>query len=269
MTTNVDSNRIHQTMLDVINDESAGGRSQFSPTTIIEKAAARLAGDREDMQLKRALLDYWGGLMRGGQISFGTVDGNWDSGNFHLTKDGMAAVTQASRDPTNQAGYLAYLDTVVKLEDVARGYVEEALNTYRACCYKATAILIGAAVERVALSLRDELVQRLNARHVKLPKGLDAWQVKTALETVAKKILPDLEGEVRKTKDEGLRKLYEEATARLLPIAAEFRRTRNDAGHPASLDPIHPADVHSNLLLFPAAAKVLLRLKDWVTTFYA
>src|SRR5262249_10944555 len=99
-------------------------------------------------------------------------------------------------------------------------------------------------------------------------KGLDAWQVKTALEAVAKQILPDLQGEARKTRDEALRTLAEQAEARLGPTAAEFRKIRNDAGHAASLDPVTPADVHASLLLFPSTAKLLRRLRQWVIDYH-
>jgi hypothetical protein len=114
------------------------------------------------------------------------------------------------------------------------------------------------------LDLRDELRKGLSTTGRKAPKGLDAWQVKTELEAAGQRLLEDLQQEVKKTKEEGLRKLHEEAEARSTPLAAEFRKTRDSAGHPASLDPVHPADVHANLLLFPSTAKLLARLKDWV-----
>jgi hypothetical protein len=81
--------------------------------------------------------------------------------------------------------------------------------------------------------------------------------------------LDDLADEFKKTKDENVRKLREDAESRLAPIAAEFRRTRNSAGHPASLDPVNPADVHANLLLFPSAVNLIARLKEWVIKHYA
>ena len=74
--------------------------------------------------------------------------------------------------------------------------------------------------------------------------------------------------DAKRRPDEIVRKLREDAESRLLPIAAEFRRLRNDAGHPASLGPVDPADVHANLLLFPSTAKLFKRLRDWVVSYY-
>src|SRR5262249_1031797 len=151
----------------------------------------------------------------------------WPHGMCHVTTEGEETLKHASRDPINQVGYLAYVDQEAPLDSITRGYVEEALNTYRACCYKATAVLIGAAVERLVFSLRDELAPRLKKRGTKPIKGLDAWQAKTALEAVAQQLRPDLASDAKKTGDEATRKLFEDAAARLQLVAAEFRKTRN------------------------------------------
>jgi hypothetical protein len=109
----------------------------------------------------------------------------------------------------------------------------------------------------------------LKARGDQVPKDLDeAWQVKKVLELIADKVLRDLSADAKRRKDDELRLLHEDAEARLRPVAAEFRKTRNAAGHPASLGPVHPADVHANMLLFPSTAKLLARLKKWVTDYY-
>ena len=219
------------------------------------------------------LLQSWSDLLRNGVMALGNpgeTDQNAQQAAYYfLTESGEKVLEHASRDPINQAGYLAYLDTQAVLDPVTRAYVEEALATYRACCYKATAVMIGCATENLILDLRDELLEKLTARHESVPKNIDAWQVKTALEVVAEKILKDLRDDAKRHKgDESRRQLYEDAQARLTPIAAEFRKTRNDAGHPASLDPINPADVHCNLLLFPSTAKLIARIKAWVATYY-
>jgi hypothetical protein len=263
---NIDVSRIPQLLMDTINEESGNGRAAVSPKRLIEVAAQKLGSSSEN--LKMLILTQWNELVRGGLLGIGTTDGYWDPNTYFVTQEGRRALDHASRDPSNPAGYLAYLDQEGILDLVARSYVEEALNTYRASCYKATAVLIGAAVEKLILDLRDTLHTRLRATNRRVPKGLDAWQVKTALEAAERMLLDDLNNEVKSTNDENLRKLLEEAEARLSPIAADFRRTRNSAGHPASLDPVNPADVHANLLLFPFTANLLARLKDWVTGHY-
>jgi hypothetical protein len=274
-------NRLRQVVLDVIRDASRNGCVSFNPDDVLRQAVDTL-GVPSDELLRRAVLCYFNDLLRTGAIGLGdakSIDPRirlsaglgsiWPHGSCHVAPEGEEVLNQASRDPINPPGYLAYMDQETTLGAVTRGYVEEALNTYRACCYKATAVLIGAAVERLVLALRDELLTRLKARGSKPLKGLDAWQVKTALEAVAKQILPDLSAEARKTGDEYLRRLAEDAEARLHPVAAEFRKTRNDAGHPASLTPVNATDVHCNLLLFPSTAKLLQKLTIGVAGYYS
>jgi hypothetical protein len=272
-----DGSCCQQALLDAIRNATRNGAVSFSAEEVMEQTVKALNAASDD-DLKRVVLGYFNELLRTGVVGLGNareiaagigLRPPWPNGAAHLTPQGEETLRQASRDPINLPGYLAYLDQETPLDPITRGYVEEALNTYRACCYKATAVLIGAAVEKLVLALRDELVARLDAKGITPPKGLEAWQVKTALEAAAKRILHDLASEVKKTKDDRLRKLLEDAEARLAPIAAEFRRTRNDAGHPASLAPVNPADVHCNLLLFPSTAKVLQGLTKWITEYYS
>jgi len=241
---------------------------QINMKGVVDSATKMLADDRTEKSIRFAVLTYLNDLVRHGDIAFGTSEGEWHTDLGYMTKNGENVLEHADRDPMNYSGYLAYLDNGLALDAVARGYVEEALSTYRACCHKAAAILIGAAVERLVLDLRDELVNRLKATGIKPAKDLEAWQVKNVIESLAKKLLPDLAGDAKRSADAELRKLHEEAECRLLPIAAEFRKTRNQAGHPASLSPVDPADVHANLLLFPSTAKMLKRLKEWIMVFY-
>jgi hypothetical protein len=279
MPTASNGSRCQQVLLETIQRESRDGTVSFNPVDVM-RAAVQTLDAQADEDLRQAILYGFNDLLRTGVIGLGETKkldpksgtdyvGKWPHGVCHVTPDGLETLKRASRDPINRPGYLAYLDHEAPLDSVTRGYVEEALNTYRACCYKATAVLIGAAIEHLVLVLRDELVHRLKARRATVAKGLEVWQVKTILEAIAKQILPDLAGDARKKpSDESLRNLVAEAQARLQPTAAEFRKIRNDAGHPASLDPVKPADVHANLLLFPSTAKLLLGLTKWVADYY-
>jgi hypothetical protein len=280
MATTTNGDHLRQTMLNGIRDASRNGTAAFNPDDVLSHTLQTI-GTPADATIRAAILCYFNDLLRTGAVGLGDVESIdpkfrvrsgpnllWPHGLCHVTPEGQEVLKQASRDPSNPPGYLAYLDQFTPLDPVTRSYVEEALNTYRACCYKATAVLIGAAVENLVLILRDELRRRLEARGLKPSKGLTAWQAKTALEAVAKQILPDLAGEAKKTGDDQLRQLSEEAAAMLQPAAAEFRKTRNDAGHPASLTPVNAHGVHASLLMFPSTAKLLQRLTRWVTDYY-
>jgi hypothetical protein len=217
----------------------------------------------------------WAYLLRHGIVALAnpgktSKDGEDVIGLFFLTKQvGKQAIEHADRDPINKAGYMTYLDQQTSIDSISREYVEEALDTYRACCYKATAVLIGAATENLLSVLRDELIKCLKNSHRTPSKKLEnAWKASELLDEVTKRISPDLKGEVTKTKDKYLGQLSQELDAKLPAVASEFRKTRNDAGHPASLQPVSQADVHCNLLLFPATARLIGQLREWITKFY-
>jgi hypothetical protein len=246
-----------------------GGGSGVDP--IIKSVEKRYGRDESrpvnDTEVRNAALHCLNNFLRGGIIGLGSErQGTWHPSLCFLTEHGKTSAEQASRDPINRAGYLAYLEQDAPLDPTTKGYVEEALDTYRSCCYRATAFLIGAAVENLVLDLRDELLERLKKTGLTPPNGLDDWSVKKVIEAIAARVLPDLRS-ASKT-DDGIRKLKEDAESRLAPIAAEFRRLRNEAGHPAALAPIQPADAHANLLLFPPTVKLLRQLKEWVANFY-
>ena len=274
MTNITNGDNVRQILMEAIKEHSDSGRKGVKPDRVFEAVIRKInpmpVNTERDFEVKRVVLGYWNEMMRVGYLNLGNIEAHqsWDAGPCFVTELGQVAQAQADRDPMNPAGYLAYLDKEAVIDSVARSYVEEALNTYRACCYKATAVLIGAAVELLVLNLRDALRDGLNKQGVSLPQGLDAWQVKTALEASAKQILPDLKGDAKRKGDESLRKLGEDADSRLYPMAAEFRRLRNSAGHPAALEPVLSADAHANLLLFPVAAKLLRRLTDWTAAYY-
>lgn len=265
MSDSTEKKSVQQAMLERIAISSSGGRTGFPVDEIMQAMKAAVGKDVTYLDVWTC----WHDLLRGGLLvqSYPELS-HTKVGEYFLTEPGKNAAQNASRDPINSNGYLAYLDHEVKIDAVTRGYVEEALNTYRACCYKATAVMIGAATEKLVLDLRDELVQRMKTTGRTVDKKMESMKVKTAFDKVAEKVLDDLNKNVKSTNDEGLRQLHELADAKLHSIAAEFRKTRNDAGHPASLDPIHPADVHCNLLLFPATAKLIARIKKWVVDYY-
>jgi hypothetical protein len=47
-------------------------------------------------------------------------------------------------------------------------------------------------------------------------------------------------------------------------LTHEIRTTRNEAGHPTSIDPVTPESVHASLLLFPVLASLAGEFLKWV-----
>ena len=59
------------------------------------------------------------------------------------------------------------------------------------------------------------------------------------------------------------RELRDKFDAHWGALTHEIRTTRNDAGHPTSIDPVTPESVHASLLLFPILVTLCDDLMSW------
>src|SRR3989454_10881710 len=94
------------------------------------------------------------------------------------------ALVQTSGAPANPDGYLFHLKNRAAIGPVTASYIAEALNTFNAACFKATAVMVGAAAESLVLEVRDGLVAKLQALSQPVPSGLSDWRVKRLLATL-------------------------------------------------------------------------------------
>ncbi len=252
----MDGAEIRKNILEVLEHYMKHGSGSARPKDILKEVGKRLGADR-NQKLQQPILTYWYDLFRSGQLAWGYTLENSEPPWCHLTERGRETLKQLSRDPMNPEGYMEYLKTA-SLSPIASSYVEEALNTYQASCYKATAVMIGAAAERLILDLADELEKRLQAIGKKPPKGLSDWRVNTVFDSVTKALEDHKAGmEV---------KLAESFTAYWPAFVQQIRAVRNEAGHPSSIAPVTPELVHAALLTFPELAKLTARLKAWIAT---
>jgi hypothetical protein len=60
------------------------------------------------------------------------------------------------------------------------------------------------------------------------------------------------------------KELREEFEAYWLAFAQQIRATRNDAGHPSSVDPVTEEGVHASFLVFPELARLSRSLVEWI-----
>jgi hypothetical protein len=58
--------------------------------------------------------------------------------------------------------------------------------------------------------------------------------------------------------------LRDEVQAYWLAFAQQIRATRNDAGHPSSVDPVSEEGVHASFLVFPEFVGLQARLAAWI-----
>ena len=224
--------------------------------TLLDEVVNRLGG-RVDAELEEALLTQWHDLLRTGYFAWGRNLANPDPPFFHFTDRGRRALERLSRDPGNPSGYLRHLAEVAKLDPVANSYLTEGLDCFVAGFYKAAAVMIGASAERMILELRDVTSQRLAQTKSAEPKGLSDWRVKTVLDALHG-LLETKKGDIPKA-------LREEFEAYWLAFAQQIRATRNDAGHPSSVDPVTEEGVHASFLVFPELARLSSNLRYWIS----
>lgn len=245
---------IRQTLLEVIEEASHRGPGFMQLRPVMSKMARRLQ-DQLSGNGEQAVLAAFQDLFRSGLLAWG-----WDLANpeppwFHITDRGRETLKHWSRDPSNPDGYLAYLDAG-KLDPIARSYIEEAIATYSAGCFKAAAVMVGGAAERLLLRVAGQLQLRLASLKLPVPKALGDWRVKTVRDAVAATLAPHAKS---------MPKPLSEAFGAYWPAFVEqIRGARNDAGHPASVDPVTPETVHAALLIFPELVKLSRALEGWI-----
>lgn len=181
--------------------------------------------------------------------------------HYHITPTGQRSIIRLSRDPANPDGYKTYLRSTVILDPIATSYVDEALGCFSSGHFKASAVMIGCAVEHVVLELRDTLVTRLNQLGRPVNSNLSSDKVKTVRDAITLQIdhLParNLPHDLKAAFDTHWRVQTE-----------MIRKSRNDAGHPQALSALTEPDVHGVLLGFPALAKTINDLNSWIAASY-
>lgn len=225
--------------------------------SILKNTLINLGFDR-NVPGEQAVLNCWQDLFRQGLLAWGWNFDNRDAPFFHFTDRGKVFLQNLSRDPSNPAGYLAHLNSKATLSSVSLSYISEALQTYNSNCFKATAVMVGAASEALLLELRDHIVDRLTVHARPVPKNLTGWQAKRVLDAIAAELDQHVQS---KSMPHALAESYEAYWGALVH---QIRVCRNDAGHPNSVDPVSADAVHASLLIFPELAALTLALGAWV-----
>ncbi|HEX7792701.1 MAG TPA: hypothetical protein VF456_00040 [Vicinamibacterales bacterium] len=253
-TMDVPPSRIREILLETVRDHSDGGYSLQSRTLLAE-ARQRLV--KEGSWDGEVLMTLWGDLFLQGVIGWGADVDNPSPPFVHLTKRGRTTLANLTRDPSNPDGYRANLSATAALNPIADSYIFEALATYNAACYKATAAMVGCAAESLLLELRDAVTTRLTTLARSPHTNLGSWKALTILRAV------QVELDYHKAAmHHTLREAYESYWP---AFTQQLRAARNDAGHPSAIDPVRPEIVHASLLIFPELARLARQLIDWVT----
>jgi hypothetical protein len=250
---------IRRVLLEVIRDQSCSDPS-FQSNTILREAQTRL-GISHNVSLEQALLTLWHDLFRTGYLAWGYNLSNPSPPFCHLTDQGRRTLQHLSRDPANPDGYLHHLNQTANLNTISNSYLQEALVTFNADCYKAAAVMIGASAESLVLQLRDVLVTRITSLGRSPARDLEDWRIKKVLDAVKKEI---------DSKRSSIPTSLWEAYQGFWPaFTQQIRAARNDAGHPTNIDPVTQETVHASLLIFPELAKLANELSTWISVQYS
>jgi hypothetical protein len=245
-------------LLEVVAD-AARRYPTLQQVSVLKEASIRLK--LTGLEVEQALLTYWYDLFRSGHLSWGYNLDNPDPPFCHLTEQGRKTLENLSRDPANPDGYLSHLHKISTLNPIADSYMREALKTYNSDCIKATAVLVGIALETIVLELRDALLEKMKSLSKVPPKHLLDWRIKCVIDA--------LNTELEKQKAKMHLKLAEGFGALWPAIIYLIRTTRNDAGHPKSIEPVAPESVHAGLLIFPELFRFATNLRSWITSDYS
>ncbi len=251
------SHEIRQAMLEVISqlEPRSATDSSLQQGTVFVQLKDRF-GRHNGSEFERLVLEEWYRLFNTGYLSWGHDFSNPSPPFCHVTRQGKVALESLSRDPANPAGYRAYLQSKAKLNDVAASYLEEGLNCYVGGHFKASAVMLGAAAESIVLGVRDRLVQRLTDIGQPIPNKLTDWRIKT--------VLDEFQCFVETKRAMLPRSLKDEFFSFWPAFTQHIRAARNEAGHPANVDPVSPETAHASFLMFPLLACLSEQMERWI-----
>jgi len=224
------------------------------PLPVKEADAAKLKCLVWDLIIERVLIP--------GSTNPGVVSGDgWPI--FSLTEHGKNVVTSESLTPYDPDGYLRAIqsDTPI-INPTVIAYLSEEISTYRTGSFLASAVMLGAASEK----LIDELCEAI-------PMTIANDEKRRELETKLNKgnLSTRLNVLIGWCRNNRLHLREEcsgdERVGDIDRVAQLIRRRRNDAGHPTD-PPKRPtrAEMYSYLVVFPEYCKHLSALKDWATS---
>ncbi len=246
-------------ILAIIDEYGKIGPGYLQSSSVLGETAKRL-NVKGSIEHEQIILTVWHELFRTGHLAWGYNLSNPGPPFLHLSELGRKAMSNFSRDPVNPTGYMAYLDAKATLNPISRSYLDEALKTFNNNCIKASAVMIGCALESIILHMRDILIDCLTTSGADVPRGLTDWKIKTIINT--------LEREYDSKKSNMPRELFDAYDAFWNAFIGQIRIARNDSGHPKNVDPVTVETVHSSLLIFPEVAKLVNIIESWMKELY-
>jgi hypothetical protein len=240
--------------IDQINKQGGTLQSTTTLSSALNQICKEYGGKRDDNE--KVLLRAWNDLYRNGDIIPGTSISELSPSFFQVTDKGNESFEYLNRDPGNPQGYLEHLSKKAKIDHIAESYLREALQSYNANCFKAAAVMLGCASERLILNLAEILVGKIKGKGDKPSKKLGSWQIGQIIDGIEHEL-----NQKEKVFPDQLGKRYKKYWPSFVQA---IRDVRNKAGHPTDIESIGKPDVHSTLLIFIYFVELNKELEKWV-----
>jgi hypothetical protein len=165
-----------------------------------------------------------------------------------LTERGRRLLAQGEKSPHDPIKYMQALrQRVQEPNDIALAYLDEAVGAWAAGLYRASAVMLGCACERLVLILADRIVGadiKPSSERVRKALGETPGRISQLFELI-RTCLNELKG-----KKQLPAPLADALDRKLSAIFDHARGLRNQSGHPTGAD-VSADDAEAGLLLFP------------------
>ncbi|MGB8957948.1 MAG: hypothetical protein WCC00_02930 [Candidatus Aminicenantales bacterium] len=182
--------------------------------------------------------------------------------SYVLTEYGQAWIQREDDPiPEDRIGYISYLrGAITKIDAVIIQYISEALNTYKADCYFASAVMLGAAAEKLLYLLADSIINSIQDAKTKadLSKSMKFRDLSALRAKVIKILSLDNLKQSRIPYE-----VHEDSSEAFFSILNAIRVQRNDAVHPIA-NKISQSELRLHLYSFPSACKKAYDIIQWL-----
>jgi hypothetical protein len=199
-----------------------------------------------------AALEHWWNLARVGVValpgdSMDPAAIGWKPCRLLVTERGKKLLERGEQSPHDPPKYLATVSRrVEKPDEIVMTYLDEAVGAWSAGLYRASAVTLGCACERLVLLLAEQIANAdVQPWSERIGKKLKGRVVVSEVFEIARSCLTQLAGE-----NQLPGALTDALDRKLSAIFDHARGLRNKYGHPTG-DKVSADDAEAGLLLFP------------------
>lgn len=201
---------------------------------------------------------FWLFLVQG-ILVFGKNDINPNWPWYRVTDYGANVIKNQSASPYDPDGFLGEFAAInPKADRVVIGYLEEAVCTFNVGCFKASAVMLGCASERLILNLHETFENAIKDNHKQNQFKKSYNRTIHSKFTGLHNGLESMIGNRQLPKE-----LHEATRSDLVSCFELIRRHRNSAGHPEFPSDIRRETIFLNLTIFPEYTKQVNRIIEY------